>query len=149
MRHFVSIILTAAVLLHATLGCCFHHAHSCEADCCDTPSKTADGCPCHSDEHRESSDVTSHDEHHSDHDRPHHDRPHHGRHKCEGAECSFARTESASVTDSLEAGKYIAVWTLSFTCVADFSPTVSMPTRPGNSDPGELRRHLVLAVLLI
>jgi len=53
MQAFVASLTAAMLLLHAVLGCCWHHAHRCEhrlasaqpADCCHHLPQDGDGQP--------------------------------------------------------------------------------------------------------
>ncbi len=87
-----SAILAISMMTHATLGCCFHHAHSCESNCCDLPTATASSCECgsHGDGERERpNDARVHREFRgADHSQ------HHGQHECEEGSCNFRTTES-------------------------------------------------------
>ena len=79
--------LTALLLfLHISFGCCWHHAHTCEEDCCDAPSMAAESCPC-SDHHQD--DKPSHRQDPAqDHSR--------SEHQCSGDQCVFTKTETSS-----------------------------------------------------
>ena len=147
MQRLFTIILTAAVLAHAIFGCCLHHAHSCEADCCDTASANVDACPCSG--HEEPNDtvgVVSLVQPDGSDQEPFHQGPH----RCEGDKCSFARTESSPDAGSLNAGEFLDVLALpaiSLERITD-APAAATSFKP-DAVSGTPRRHLVLAVLLI
>lgn len=106
MYHsIITILTTAAVALHAMLGCCAHHSHV----CCETHGLTAVV---------ESADVNCHGHDHDDHDHGH-DHKHHQQdddhspcedaendcghqhdgghpHGCDEGDCSFTTVEQAN-----------------------------------------------------
>lgn len=90
-QSIISLLTTGAVALHAILGCCVHHAHSCDS---------------HESQHREVAKTTeynhcSHDHCH-DADRSHEVDVQHGDHhpggdhqSCDEGDCSFVSIKRA------------------------------------------------------
>ncbi len=76
-------IATFLIVLHAVLGCCFHHAHACVVDCCETPTIREDACPC--DGHRQDSDSQNGSPEHHERD----------DHQCTSDSCVFVKTEES------------------------------------------------------
>lgn len=85
MNFFVTTILMATMGVHAALGCCLHHPHSCATRCHEeslaanhscggahSHAETSHGC--------EANCNTSHAPHHP--------------HECEGEHCNVARTDT-------------------------------------------------------
>lgn len=145
MQCLTNVILIASMVVHAIFGCCIHHEHSCEADCCDTLS-SAEACSCGGPDDCDPSDVATLDQP-DDGEREH---SQHAPHQCEGGKCNFARTETSSDGDSLDARSIAAISVSHATCV------VLIADRPVKATffepfPAFLapRRHLVLAVFLI
>lgn len=150
MQRLFTIFLTATVLVHATLGCCVHHAHSWQVGCGETRAMGVGSSPC--------SGHDGHEQHRTptgaiwlnqpDHrDQP---QPHDGPHRCEDDKCIFARTESSPGADSLNGGEFLDVLALpaiSIAYIAD-SPVAATSFKPV-AVSGTPRWHLVLAVLLI
>ena len=136
------------MLMHATLGCCMHHSHSCDHGGVNTESAAPGPCVCgvHTESSDPAAEVDSPDRSgKSDHE----GRPCHERRRCNGGKCSFARTESSPDSDSLnrEVQPGVALH-------ADRVPqTVTTAVLAASSLPDVLsctpRLHLVLAVLLI
>jgi len=122
-----SILTMTAMLLHAVLGCCVHHAHACEhgssaeecqAEHVEHHSEKAEivhaghsveghaGCSSHgdADDHGSRNDadvtqVTAHDEHDSP---PHPQRP--CQQNCDGGDCRFTQSPEVK-TPSLNDGR--------------------------------------------
>ena len=126
-------LTTILLLVHLGFGCCTHHAHACETECCAAPAASVQACPC--DTHRHEETPVRHDD---------------GQHQCDGNPCSFIYSEPlreeigefAVELCSLEA----AIGAASGLFIAH--PNRNLDQRPplaGNS----LRTHLVLRVLLI
>lgn len=87
----ITILTTAAVALHAMLGCCMHHSHS----CCDAQGISAvaelhetDGSCCHAHAHERGGDENSIDGVRGGDDTPR-GVDHEHQHDCEHSECSF------------------------------------------------------------
>ena len=76
MRSPLPQLTTILLLVHLGFGCCTHHAHACETDCCATPAASVEACPC--DKHRDDETPVRHDE---------------GQHQCDGNPCSFVSSE--------------------------------------------------------
>ena len=75
--------MTTFILLgHLGLGCCWHHAHTCTATCCESPAVTAGLCGCDVHAHNE----TKHGQYGYSDDTRH-------RHQCDGDRCLFVRWE--------------------------------------------------------
>jgi len=147
MQRFFSIVLTVLVLAHATFGCCVHHAHSCDAGCCDADPGSMGDCSCHTDgDHDDSGSTDLSDQ--PDDSRPEHSE--HGPHRCDGGQCSFARTESSPKGNFLNAGDFLAVLILPSTFVQQVA---DRPFRATSFKPdtacGAIRQHLLLAVFLV
>ena len=104
MTSVLTHCLALMVLLHATLGCCLHHAHACAERCCETPSPKANDCGCH--HHDESEGDVSRVGEDDDAGAAENDSlgepaldatlshsscssRHHGSHRCDGGECQF------------------------------------------------------------
>ena len=92
IHGIVTILTTTAVALHATLGCCAHHDHS----CCETHGLAA--VVQHSDEHCHAHGSHGHSDHHySDAESPgehagnEYGHQHDGdqTHECDKGDCSF------------------------------------------------------------
>lgn len=142
MQFFVTTVLTAAMLVHATLGCCFHHSHTWESSERATASGVAQAGSSHCDGH------ARHEESYGrpDADDDQHQCPHNGPLHCKDVKCSFARTESSPDVQSLQLADCLAILALpainagvetkAASCVSDVA--FDMP-----------RLHLVLRVLLI
>lgn len=155
MQRLLSLILTAAVLVHTTFGCCAHHAHSSEVGCGEALSGCVDSSPC-----------SGHDGHgkrvHGEHPEPtsavslntpddgDHEHSHDGTRRCEGSKCSFARTESSSPAYSLDADAFLAASAFPLVPIVDaiHAPIAGAAFQP-DAHSGAPHRHLVLAVLLI
>ena len=114
MHSLLSILVTASLMLHATLGCCLHHGHCADWDCgnhqrgkCTADSLESECC-----DHRETashaSDTTW------DGQVLHDSLPMHNHSGCDEGKCSFARTESSVELLSQH--------------VADFSPSLDCVT---------------------
>lgn len=149
MHQLFARFLTAVVMLHATIGCRGHHAHSCEVGCCETQEASTDTCPCgsHGDVPKRA-DATLAD--HSDADDQQHQRQHDGPHRCEVDTCKFVRTDSSRVGETRTISTRLAVWVSSATSVAHLAQTV-VATVPSSAVVAccTPRLHLVLAVMLI
>ncbi len=88
MNRVFSILVLFTTGLHSTLGCCWHHDHTCADNCCEHPSAIAQECPC--DGHRHD----SHHDHGKNSDNPSkNDDQAPCKHECAGDSCNFARTE--------------------------------------------------------
>ena len=63
---------TFLLVMHMAFGCCMHHAHACEVNCCSEPAVSAEACPCgtHRDEElaEVSQDGVGHDAEGDGHD---------------------------------------------------------------------------------
>jgi hypothetical protein len=150
MQRFLTSLLSAAVLVHATMGCCVHHAHSDETNrgvtavddamhqkCCGhaahgncgMPEGSAERCPA---------------------DRSAPARPHHSPHGCSGVKCSFLLGKSSSDSEPVHTGV-----TCHAVCLPPQAMAVEVHAKTHSARhapaplPGSLRRHLVLAVLLV
>lgn len=147
MHRLLSTTVALSVMLHATFGCCSHHAHTCETNCCDVPAAKASACGCGSHGHGEQRspqdagnfDIAQQTQH----------SEHHGEHECEGESCSFASTA--------ESPQFELIILQDFVCVFDV-PARPQVTSHGpnphrstglNAARSSLRLHLLLDVLLI
>ncbi len=172
MQRFFTTIMTTTMLVHAAFGCCLHHAHSFEvmgevmgteacdegvvsATCCgrhDIPDDILDwevarqGVRSAHDQHAESTGTNRSLQ--SDHGVPEHS--HQGRCPCEGDKCNFARTESQSGDGALDSGDFLNL--LDIAAISN-QKIVDAPFLAISNTPrvvsSTLRRHLMLAVLLI
>lgn len=137
-------ITTFLLTLHMVLGCCTHHTHGCESDCCSVPAATTEACPCGT--HRDDEVTTE---------------PRNGvvdlaeggdhgeRHDCAGDDCTFVHSQptpnqnNASTADICPLDLVAADDDSShfhLDCGLDQRLSIAGST---------LRRHLVLRVLLI
>lgn len=141
MSRSFTFFLATLVLMHATFGCCIHHVHSCEVDCCDAPAATAGACPCGSHEEEDvldSSELAQHSNHG------------HDPHRCEDEPCSFvAFASSNSDLDSI-----FSQPTATLSCITDADIVVSVSIAAEHKKLSSVvsaapRLHLVLSVLLI
>ncbi len=84
--------LALMVLLHATLGCCLHHAHACAEGCCEMPSPKASECGCDHHEGMSNQQPTSNQQPISEWAKPASGDATgpHGRHRCDGDACQFS-----------------------------------------------------------
>ncbi len=133
MRPHISLITTAAFLLHFGLGCCAHHAHSAtDAGCAGQVSSVS-----HSSHHDcESADTPS----------PcHSDAP---RDDCEEGQCVFlAGVKTSPVKEVSFTWIPAAILDLSHT---DFAAARAYsPHQPGESPPLHVRLHLFHQIFLI
>ena len=133
-------ITTILLIVHSALGCCLHHAHVCEANCCETPAATAEMCGCDA-HHHEGDEQTGKP--------PHRHEP--GKHACDGKSCVFVKTEKsahemAMALQELAAVQIACLWQQPelieghFACAPAARP-------PAASAP--VRAHLLNQVLLI
>ncbi len=148
MASLFSYLLTATIALHAALGCCLHHAHSCETGCCQAPGPVVDGCPCH-ESGVEVAKSTGEAEAQSTDSAQWSVPP--DRHTCQGDRCDFARTESALQRD-IDVSIDVAILDHALwfePLVLGTSPSLAQVDL-GDSTPLQDRRlHLVLAIFLI
>ncbi|MEO8498056.1 MAG: hypothetical protein ABI614_23570, partial [Planctomycetota bacterium] len=82
MRFPLPQITTFLLLVHMAFGCCGHHAHACEVDCCSEPAAIAEACAC--DTHQ--NDGPAEDSEGGDHGERHH---------CAGDHCTFVSSQSS------------------------------------------------------
>ncbi|MCA9124150.1 MAG: hypothetical protein H6822_02190 [Planctomycetaceae bacterium] len=142
MHRFFTFILAAVVLVHATFGCCIHHAHSCEVDCCDSPAATAAACPCDGHNHEEESGAGSWElARHSGHDND--------SHRCEAEQCTLVAPEPSDndLDDTFST-------VTAFACLVVGADVTLVSNKPEHGKPPGVvsaapRLHLVLSVLLI
>lgn len=125
LNSIITILTTAAVALHAILGCCAHHEHSCESDesLQAVVDHEASGAQCGFGHH-----------HHNDSESPvqvddkdcGHQHDNGQPHDCDKGDCSFS---SVQRSNDLELMLTFSVWcqaledtTLSDTCDSRLSP---------------------------
>ncbi len=84
MRFPLPQITTFLLLVHMAFGCCGHHAHACEVDCCSEPAAIAEACACDTHQH----DGPAEDSEGGDHGERHH---------CAGDHCTFVCSQSSPV----------------------------------------------------
>lgn len=139
-------ITTLALLVHAALGCCWHHGHACVPKV-NASTPTAVGvcqghfhCDSHGRQGEDQSDDTSYPSDDDSHD-----------HQCEGSDCTFLATE-ASPEQRGELGFDLCP----FDSVASATASVALPLQPlSQADHRDfyatapLRAHLLFSVLLI
>jgi hypothetical protein len=135
--------ITMVLLLHMAFGCCMHHAHTCEVNCCQEPAAMAEACDCSTHEHPGYEDDGSNEcAEPADHPPNHH---------CSGEHCTFLQCQRLPE--------------LLCEFAADFCPLEAVLTgcdvRVFRSEPDygqgppilhagtSLRTHLALHVLLI
>lgn len=137
-------ITTFLLTLHMVLGCCTHHTHGCESDCCSVPAATTEACPCGT--HRNDGLTTDSTNGVIDFAGS---RDHGERHDCAGDDCTFVHSQptpnqnNASTADICPLDLVAADDDSSHShldCGLDQRLSIAGST---------LRRHLVLRVLLI
>ena len=91
LHSIITILTTTAVALHAMLGCCAHHDHSCDSHALVTETvavgESESHCPFH---HHHDDESTTPDEDSDDHDGHQHDGPHDD---CDEPNCSFVSVQ--------------------------------------------------------
>lgn len=147
MQAITSHLATHLLLIHMVLGCCFHHAHACERECCPEPAAIAETCDCstHDALDQPASELAG-----IVGDLPEDRRDHH-QHQCEGDQCRFVVAERAS---EHERELNVGVRLLRLAFAGHRSDAVDKTLVPGtvhsHSTFGfSLRTHLRLRVLLI
>ncbi|QDU95059.1 hypothetical protein [Lignipirellula cremea] len=148
MQFLATRLLITALVLHATFGCCFHHAHALESTCCNASTassasrRSPPSCCCTG--HAEDVDLSTALVLEP---APTSDQPAcPGSHDCDGVKCNFARTEISpeneisSVTSLLLLPLRLQECVVPSTVTASVVPDGMQPLRP-------LRLHLFLAVL--
>ena len=162
MQAITSHLATYLLLIHMVLGCCFHHAHACESECCPEPAAVSHSCDCHDNGVPEMgtpelavselavSELAVSELAGNVGDLPQDGRDHH-QHQCEGDQCRFVGVARASEQDH-ELNVHIR--SLSLAVASHGSDAVGKTTVPGfdnsHSISGfSLRAHLRLRVLLI
>ena len=138
MRFPLPQITILLLLVHMAFGCCGHHAHACEIDCCAEPAARAEACACDTHQH----DGPAEDSEGSDHGEQHH---------CAGDHCTFVSSQSSPE----QIGEFeLDVCPLEFV-VADVSVDLFRSHFDRSFDQRislagiSLRTHLALRVLLI
>jgi hypothetical protein len=129
MAGLCRILVAATLVVHLTVGCCWHHAHGCEGK--DRPT------PPHSDATHDGQCSKSSIDHSQ-----------HGPQGCEGAKCSFV-SSSRTVSDS-----FVQPVQASFVALLDDQPSlVGIGSEQYSPTSGRLlppvRLHLANQVLLI
>ncbi|MCA9035274.1 MAG: hypothetical protein KDA91_09095 [Planctomycetaceae bacterium] len=91
LHNIITILTTTAVALHAMLGCCAHHEHSCNSHALGSEAvavvESESHCPCH---HHHDDDSTTPDENSDKHDGHQHNGPHED---CDEPDCSFVSVQ--------------------------------------------------------
>lgn len=140
-------ITTLALLVHAALGCCWHHAHACvpkgSASAPTAMVGTCQGhfhCDSHGQEGEGQSDNTSNPIDDGSHD-----------HQCEGSDCTFLATET-----SLEQRGELSFDLCPLDLVTTATVSIALPQQPSfqlnhraSRASASLRAHLLFSVLLI
>jgi len=81
-------ITTFLLVVHMAFGCCVHHGHACETNCCSAPAAAAKKCPCgtHRDDSVKAESMPGVDDFAGAGD-------HHERHHCTDADCTFVHSQ--------------------------------------------------------
>jgi hypothetical protein len=124
-----SSLMAAALLAHALLGCCWHHAHACVTNRAEQITE----CSGHEAEHSHPGDSSRHDSH---------------QHQCAASACVFLRAEGQPIS------ALPAAWAVDLVCpVQNTQPTPESGCSTYLVDSGQvptpLRLHLLLQILLI
>ena len=141
MRFPVPQVMIIVLLIHTALGCCWHHAHQCATNCCDSPPAVVQACPCHT--HQTPDRTLSHERPEGDH--------HRHEHNCDGDRCTFLRSEQSSeecVGRSLDVA--FVFWDTSLGADSSIRPPCTgISNNPSSGCAPPIRSHLLLSVLLI
>jgi len=144
MQPLFTLVLTASVLVHAAFGCCLHHAHACETDCCDSPTAAASDCSCHGhDKVCESASNSSVDSLTTETE-----QPSRSKHECKGVKCNLGLISSSSAQSLQSIDAPPAIFTIPDREIATTSGATYANLGKGTAPIG-LRPHLFLAILLI
>ena len=149
MRQLLSSILTVSVMCHATFGCCVHHSHSCESNCCDEPAVMASSCGCESHAHDEMTLSDEFDTTEQQHSRQHEN------HDCEGECCTFPSPEESCRLSGLENSQNLPLLYALDLSTLDSAASSTLLRRNLFQQVAlyklgsRLRLHLVIDVLLI
>ncbi|MDA1049360.1 MAG: hypothetical protein O3C40_02630 [Planctomycetota bacterium] len=146
MQFLLPQFTTFLLVMHMAFGCCMHHAHACEANCCSEPTATAEACPCgthrHDDMTEGSVDGAGHVPEGGGHGQ---------RHQCAGDHCTFVQSQPAPD----EVGEFVANL-CPLEMVATEGNVVSFRShldrsldQPLSVAGTSLRTHLALHVLLV
>ncbi len=152
MRFPVPQISICVLLVHLLVGCCWHHAHTCDVNCCNQPAATARACACssHQTAERHGDDAREHGHGSTPAESEGDSHPH----RCAGGHCTFLRSQRlaeqeadyyshplpcdpASLT-SFDVQGMIAQSTQAFTLANQIC-----------EDGPPIRRHLLLNILVI
>ena len=139
-------ITTFLLLLHLAFGCCMHHTHACESDCCSTPIAQAESCPCGTHQHNQVPALSGNDLKdlaERDHDAE--------QHQCIGDSCTFVHSQPSpeqigEVTADIHPLEVITADSDAGTCRSQMGGNLDQPLPIAGSS---LRTHLALRVLLI
>lgn len=136
-------ITTFLLLVHMAFGCCMHHAHSCESNCCSEPAAMAEACPCGTHRHTEEAEGSTNGVGEPT------NRPQ--KHQCSGDHCTFLQSQPLPE----QMGEFAADFCQLEAIAAD-SGIDSFRSRLDRSQDQpfflagtSLRTHLALRVLLI
>lgn len=139
-------ITTFLLLVHMAIGCCMHHTHACETDCCSEPTATAEACPCGTHRFDDVAEAPLNGPGHFT------ERGGHGdRHQCGGDHCTFVQSQSAPEEFDEHSADCCILDLVDSNSSVDLSffhldRSLDQPhSFAGNS----LRTHLALRVLLI
>ena len=138
------------MFLHASLGCCFHHTHSCEAG---VEGKTAK-CQNSVDHH----DCSRHHEHHTSHaddeefvenilDLPGHSQHDHTPHYCDEGSCVFSQSKTTSILDLLLKRDFVSASLNTANLL--FNSFLCKSNNNSLRDQCALRTHLILSIFLL
>ena len=137
---------TFLLVMHMAIGCCMHHAHACEVNCCSEPAASAGACACGTHRHNEMAEVSQEGVGHDAEGDGHGDQ-----HQCAGDHCTFLHGQPAPD----EVGEFVADH-CPLEIVAADGNAVSFRAhldrsrdQPLSVAGASLRTHLALHVLLI
>ena len=146
MRSLFTLLLTATVLLHATLGCCLHHVHAEDSGCHEGHSAADHATVCEHHAQANAAPTATVSEGQCVQRLP---APL-GHDGCDEGKCSFARTEVSPDPELANAANLPAMFTISICCLLQL-PQIADRSHASSCNvlSGDLRLHLAFAVLLI
>jgi hypothetical protein len=147
VRSPVPQITTYVLLVHMLLGCCAHHAHACESHCCSSPAASASACPCGTHEQDSAIAETMNGDAVGFVAKSGRQRE---AHHCEGAACTFLRSQSLSQQLDPFLADVCAPAAVAGPSAADACSSLwARPLAELSIGGPPLRVHLLLRVLLI
>jgi hypothetical protein len=152
VRFPVPQISICVLLVHVVLGCCWHHAHTCDMDCCAQPAPLAEACACgvHHERDLDSQVAHKHGQENSPSEEGRHSQPH----QCAGGHCTFLRSQRLAELQSELYSNPLLFDTDPSTsydvtsAMAQSSQAFSLADRLSVEGP-PIRRHLLLHILVI